>query len=58
MNILFWNARGLSATSKRRMLHDLICSNKIDIIAIQETKKSEFSQRMLRGINPHFDGTD
>jgi hypothetical protein len=34
-----WNARGLGSSKKRRILHDIIVDNKIDVIAVQETKK-------------------
>jgi hypothetical protein len=33
MNILFWNARGLGAATKRRILHDVIFYYKVNIIA-------------------------
>jgi exonuclease III len=47
MNILSWNARRLEDTSKRHILHDLICDYKIDIIAIQETKKQNYHKDCL-----------
>jgi exonuclease III len=55
MNILCWNARGLGSSKKHRILHDLILDNKIDLVAIQETKKQSFSSRMLKGISTKFD---
>lgn len=39
----------------RSILHDVIRDNHIDIIAIQETKKQEFSTRMVSAINHSFD---
>ena len=42
MNFLNWNARGVNSPKKRQILNDIIVANKIDLIAIQETKKTEF----------------
>lgn len=55
MKVLNWNARGLNAPSKRRILRDLILEHHIDIIAIQETKKETFTNRALRSISTRFD---
>lgn len=55
MNILNWNCRGLNSTRTRHILRDLISDNKIDIVAIQETKKDDFSHRCLKGISSRID---
>jgi exonuclease III len=55
MNILSLNARGLDSSKKHRILHDIIVDNKIDMVAIQETKKQHFSSRMLKSICNKFD---
>lgn len=55
MRVLNWNARGLNAPKKRRILKDLILDNSIDLIAIQETKKENFSLRILKSISHRFD---
>ena len=55
MRVLNWNARGLNAPKKRRILRDLILDNSIDLIAIQETKKENFSLRILKSISHRFD---
>lgn len=55
MNFLNWNARGINSYNKRQILHDIIVDNNIDMIAIQETKKEDFSTRTLRTISTKFD---
>ena len=55
MKVLNWNARGLNAPKKRRILRDLINDNSIDLIAIQETKKESFTYRILKSISSRFD---
>jgi hypothetical protein len=48
MNILSWNARCMWATTKMRILHDIIVDYKVDIIAIQWTKKVIFHLECLK----------
>ena len=48
MNILNWNIRGMNSPRKRLALADFLQKYQIDLVAIQETKKEEFSNRMLR----------
>ena len=55
MNILCWNARGLGPNKKRNSLHNIRKDYQIDIIAVQETKKEEFSKRILDSIWIGFD---
>lgn len=55
MNILTWNIRGMNAPRKRHILHDMILHNNIDMVAIQETKKEEFSLRMLNSLSHKLD---
>lgn len=55
MNILSWNIRGLNACRKRSILADLIKQHSVDILAIQETKKEDFTKRFLKSISPRFD---
>lgn len=55
MNILSWNIRGMNAPRKRQALHDLLQQYKVDIVAIQETKKEEFSQRILNSLSHTLD---
>lgn len=52
VNILSWNARGLGSADKRRALKDFLSINRIDIVGVQETKKSEnFSSRTLNALS-------
>jgi hypothetical protein len=45
----------LGASKKRRSLHDIIIDHKIDIIAVQETKKQKFSNRLVKSISTIVD---
>lgn len=43
MKVLFWNIRGLERAARRRQLRDLVCSERVDVVGIQETiKKKKF----------------
>jgi exonuclease III len=55
MNVLCWNIRGMNSHHKRNILHDLVVDNKIDLLAVQETKKQEFSKRMLKVVSSKLD---
>lgn len=55
MNILNWNIRGMNSFRKRHALRDYITKHQIDMIAIQETKKEQFSNRTLRGLSTKLD---
>lgn len=54
MIILNWNIRGMNAFRKRQILTDMIKDNKVDIVAIQETKKEDFKDRTLRSLSSHI----
>ena len=47
MRILSWNVRGLGKAEKRRMVRNLIFSQKVDLILIQETKWEHVTERMV-----------
>jgi exonuclease III len=51
MNILSWNVRGLGKPKRRRLVKEIIFTHHIDIVSIQETKKSEFKERTLRNLS-------
>lgn len=55
MNILNWNVRGLNSSRSRQLLRDLLVDNKIDVVAIQETKKETFTNRCLKGLSTRLD---
>ena len=43
MSALFWNLRGCGHDGQRRQLVDYMREEDIDIVAIQETMRTEFS---------------
>lgn len=55
INILNWNCRGINSSRTRHLLKDLIIDNKVDLVAIQETKKEEFNNRCLQEISYRTD---
>lgn len=55
MKILNWNICGMNALRKRQALTDYIAKYQIDIVAIQETKKESFSNRILRSLSHNID---
>lgn len=48
MNIFSWNVRGLGKLKRRRLVRDMLLNHHIDIISLQENKKSTFKDRTLR----------
>lgn len=55
MNFLNWNVRGINSTRKRQILADIVKEQHIDILALQETKKETFTDRILRTISRDID---
>jgi exonuclease III len=51
MNVLSWNVRGLGKPKRRRLVTEILYTHHIDIVSIQETKKSEFKKRTLRNLS-------
>ncbi|KAJ1296014.1 hypothetical protein BS78_01G266700 [Paspalum vaginatum] len=49
-NILVWKVRGLNSTSRQDAVRVLVDSFRADIVCLQETKMSSFSQRNLLSI--------
>jgi exonuclease III len=50
MRIMMWNVRGLGKAARRRQTRDYISQERIDIIGLQETIKSDFSDKELAEI--------
>jgi hypothetical protein len=46
----FWNSRGLNDLAKFRYLSDLLREQKLEFIALLETRKKDFSQTTLNNI--------
>ena len=55
MNILNWNIRGINACRTRSILSDLIKQHSVDVVAIQETKRENFTKRFLNSISTKID---
>ena len=49
---LFWNIRGFGHDGRRRQLVEYVRDEHIDIIAIQETMRAEFSLMSLTALVP------
>ena len=54
MRALFWNIRGFGHDGRRRQLVEYIHDEDIDIIAIQETMRTEFCLPELDGLSSHL----
>lgn len=50
MKILSWNVRGLGNQVKRAIVKEVICSNKIDVLMIQETKVSSVHDSLVKEV--------
>jgi len=50
MIIATFNIRGLGGAIKRRKIKDLVRNNKVDFLAIQETKKEVISQSLCNSL--------
>jgi exonuclease III len=44
---VFWNIRGLNKTKRMKCVGDLIKVNRLDFVALQETKKEVFTSKFL-----------
>lgn len=52
MIIMSWNIRGLGGPEKRRRIKDWVRDKRVDILLVQETKRSSLDERMVRSIWP------
>jgi exonuclease III len=52
MRIMNWNFRGLGRCGRTTQLKDYLRKEKIDIICLQETIKTEFTDHEIRSIKP------
>ena len=50
MKILMWNVRGLGKPARRAQVREYVAREKIDIIGLQETVKTEFSNQDFQEI--------
>ena len=54
MRVLFWNIRGFGHDGRRRQLVEYMRDEHIDIIAIQETLRTDLSLPELERLSPHL----
>mgnify|MGYP006267345135 CR=1 FL=1 len=52
MRYLFWNIRGCGHVGRRTQLKEYIAKERIDVVALQETIKADFSFRDLLAFDP------
>lgn len=50
LKILLWNVRGLNEGDKRLQIRNLLCSWKVDIVCLQETKLELITRGLVRSI--------
>ncbi|KAE8801572.1 hypothetical protein D1007_22786 [Hordeum vulgare] len=54
MRALFWNMRGFGQDNTRRQLIDYIQDEHIDIVAVQETLRADFTLQELEHLSSHL----
>ena len=52
MRYIFWNIRGCGHSGRRTQLREYIAHERIDVVALQETIKADFSYRDLAHVIP------
>ena len=50
IKIISWNVRGVNDSDKRKVIKNLIRSNKADLVCLQETKVQEMKIDMVRSL--------
>ena len=50
LRILSWNVRGANDKEKRRVIKDVIKSQKADLVCLQETKIQKMSNGMVKSL--------
>ena len=50
IKILSWNVRGVNDSDKRKVIKNLIRTNKVDLVCLQETKVQEMNFDMVRSL--------
>ena len=50
IKILSWNVRGVNDSDKRKVIKNLIRTNKVDLVCLQETKVQEMNLDMVRSL--------
>ena len=55
MKGIFWNSRGLADLAKRRFLAETMIEQKIDFIALLETRRDNFTSQSLGNLSEGID---
>ena len=50
IKILSWNVRGVNDSEKRKVIKNLIRTNRVDLVCLQETKVQEMNVDMVRSL--------
>ena len=50
LKILSWNIRGANDREKRKLIKDVIKSQKVDLVCLQETKIQEMSNGLVKSL--------
>ena len=50
MKILSWNVRGVGRREKRRVIKEMLCREKPDIVILQETKKETIDNKLVSSL--------
>jgi hypothetical protein len=50
MKVVFWNSRGLGYLAKHRFLAELVKEEQINFVAISETGRDSFPDRVLKNL--------
>ena len=50
IKILSWNVRGVNDSDKRKVIKNLIRTNRVDLVCLQETKVQEMNFYMVRSL--------
>ena len=50
IKILSWNVRGVNDSDKRKVIKNLIRTNRVDLVYLQETKVQEMNVDMVRNL--------
>ena len=50
IKILSWNVRGVNDSNKRKVIKNLIRTNRVDLVCLQETKVQKMNNDMVRSL--------
>ena len=50
LRILSWNVRGVNDRDKRKLIKNVIKTQKVDLVCLQETKTQEMTHGIVRSL--------